>query len=172
MLRKVLSKVNSFLSYLAPGQPIVPFRRALVISAGVGLIVFVITALNYAYGAADTPELILMTIFGVTALLIFLFPNSKLYAPLSILESNLLATCVAFVCIYLFSSLALGIVFSILGTILGLYLLGCMHPPALFLSIVLVMLRPDSAVLALSIILVDTLLLSLASHLYRIYLKR
>ena len=172
MLRKLISRLNSFLDHLAPSQPKVPLQKSLSISLGVGLTLFLIIFLNHAYGALNTPESMVTAVFGVTALLIFLFPGSKLYSPTAILEANLLAVCFGFACVYLFSAISLGIAIAVLGTILGLYFLGCMHPPALFLAAVIVLARVDRFEFAIHPILVDSLIVALASYLNQILLVR
>jgi len=172
MLRKLISRLNSFLDLLAPGQPSMPLRKSLLISLGVGLTLFLIVFLNHAYGALSMPESMVVAVFGVTALLIFLFPCSKLYSPATILEANLLASCLGFACVYLFSEISLGVTIAIIGTVFGLYFLGCMHPPALFLAALIVLARVDSLDFAFYPILIDSLILALASYLSQIFLVR
>jgi CBS domain-containing membrane protein len=171
MLRTLIAKLSSFLDRLSQEQPVVPVRKALAISLGVGAILFIIVFINRAYGSMSSSESMVLAVFGVSALCIFLFPDSKLYSPFIILEANLLATSIAFVSVYLFSNLTIGIIFASFSTILGLYLLGCMHPPALFLAIVLVIAKVDSLNFAFYPVFVDSLMLTLASYLYRQYLK-
>ena len=171
MLRKLLQKMVSFLDRLAPGQPSVPLRKALSISIGVGLTLFAIVFLNQAYGTLSSDESMVVAVFGVSALLIFLYPKSKLYAPLTILEANLFASCIAFACVYLFSAPLLGLTIAILSTILGLYLLGRIHPPALFLAMVIVIARVNNFDFLFYPVLVDSSILALASYLNRSFLK-
>jgi len=78
MLRKLLQKILSFLDRLAPGQPSVPLRKALSISIGVGLTLFAIVFLNQAYSTLNSDESMVLAVFGVSALLIFIYPTSKL----------------------------------------------------------------------------------------------
>ena len=171
MLRKLLQKILFFLDRLAPGQPSVPLRKVLSISFGVGLTLFVIVFLNQAYGTLSSEESMVLAVFGVSALLIFLYPKSKLYAPSTILEANLFASCIAFACVYLFSVPLLGLTIAILSTILGLYLLGRIHPQALFLAVVIVMARVNNFVFLFYPVLVDSSILALASYLNRSFLK-
>jgi Mg/Co/Ni transporter MgtE len=49
----------------------VPLRKALSISIGVGLTLFVIVFLNQAYGTLSSDESMVVAVFGVSALLIF-----------------------------------------------------------------------------------------------------
>jgi CBS domain-containing membrane protein len=171
MLRKLLHKMISFLDRLAPGQSSVPLRKALSISIGVGLTLFVIVFLNQAYGTLSSDESMVAAVFGVSALLIFLYPKSKLYAPLAIFEANLFAACIAFACVYLFSTLLLGLTIAILSTILGLYFLGRIHPPALFLGVVIVMARVNNVDFLFYPVLVDSSILALASYLNHSFLR-
>ena len=161
----------SFLDRLAPGQSSVPLRKALSISIGVGLTLFVIVFLNQAYGTLSSDESMVVAVFGVSALLIFLYPKSKLYAPLAIFEANLFAACIAFACVYLFSTLLLGLTIAILSTILGLYFLGRIHPPALFLGVVIVMARVNNVDFLFYPVLVDSSILALASYLNHSFLR-
>ncbi|QKM64389.1 hypothetical protein DCO17_03520 [Polynucleobacter tropicus] len=172
MLQKFIAKLNSYLDRIAPGQPVVQWRRALVISAGVGIAVLAIEFMNLAYGTLGVSESMVLAVFGVTALLIFLFPNSMMYSPLTILEANLFASFVALTCVYIMPIPILGLIICMLCTTLGLYLLNCIHPPAFFLGVVIVMAGVDSLDFAFYPLMVDSLLLSLASYLYRSYLNR
>jgi CBS domain-containing membrane protein len=171
MLRKLLQKMISFFDRLVPEQPSMPLRKALSISIGVGLTLFAIVFLNQAYGTLSADESMVLAVFGVSALLIFLYPKSKLYAPLTILEANLLASCTALACVYLFSAPLLGSTIAVLSTILGLYLLGRIHPPALFLAVVIVMARVNNFDFLFYPVLVDSSILALASYLNRSFLK-
>jgi CBS domain-containing membrane protein len=107
----------------------------------------------------------------VSALLISIYPKSKLYAPVMILEANLLASCIAFACVYLFSATLLSLTIAILSTILGLYLLGRIHAPALFLVVVMVIARVNNVDFLFYPVLVDSSILALASYLNRSFLK-
>lgn len=172
MLQKFIAKLNSYLDRLAPEQPIVPWRKALIISIGVGITLFVIAFLNLTYGSLEHDGSIVLAVFGVSALLIFLFPSNQLYSPLVILEANLLASFIALTCVFLFPMSALGLIVSIFCTTLGLYFLKCMHPPAFFLGVVIVITGIDSLGFAFYPIMVDSAILSLASYLYRAFVKR
>ena len=172
MLQKLIAKLISYLDRLAPGQPVVPWRKAMTMSIGVGVTVFAIEFLNLADGALEFKESMVLVVFGVSALMIFLYPNSKMYSPLVILEANLLASFVALTCVYLLPTPVMGMIVSMFCTALGLYFLNCMHPPAFFLGAVIVIVGVDSLDFAFYPVMVDTLLLCLVSHLYRTYLKR
>jgi CBS domain-containing membrane protein len=157
MLKKLIAKLISCLDHLAPGQPVVSWRKALTISIGVGVTIFTIEFLNLADGALEFKEWMVIVVFGVSALMIFLYPNSKMYSPLVILEANLLASFVALTCAYLLPTPLIGMIVAIFCTVLGLYFLNCMHPPAFFLGAVIVIAGVDSLDFAFYPVMVDTL---------------
>jgi CBS domain-containing membrane protein len=161
-----------YINRIAPRQDQYSWFDRLRVSIGVGLTIFAITLLNLLWGDMTQDENMVTAVFGVSALFIFLFPNSKFFSPLALIEANLLASCVAFICVYLISSISVGISVAVIGTIVGMYLLGCMHPPAVFLSIFIVMTGTHSYDFALHPVLADSLVLALASYLNQALLKR
>jgi len=142
------------------------------VSIGVGLTVLVIAFFHHLWGSMTQDESMVTAVFGVSALCIFLFPHSKFFAPLTLVEANLLAACVAFICVYLTASISVGIPLAVIGSIVGMYLLGCMHPPAVFLSIFIVLAGTNSYDFALHPVLADSIVLALASLLNQVLMKR
>lgn len=142
------------------------------VSIGVGVTVLLIATFNHLLGGLTLEENMVTAVFGVSALCIFLFPNSRLYSPLILIEGNLIASCIAFICVYIFPSTSLGILFTIAGTLSGMYLLKCIHPPAIFLSIFIVISGTKSYDFAIHPILVDSLILVIASFFNKALVKK
>jgi CBS domain-containing membrane protein len=171
-MKNIFNKLINFFNEIAPPQGQYSWFDRLRVSIGVGLTILVIAFFNHLWGDMTQDENMVTAVFGVSALCIFLFPNSKFFSPLTLIEANLLASCVAFICVYLISSISVGIPVAIIGTIVGMYLLGCMHPPAVFLSIFIVMAGTNSYDFAWHPVLVDSLVLVLASFLNKALIKR
>jgi CBS domain-containing membrane protein len=169
MIHSLIKKITEIFDRLTSDQPRYPIRDVLRISFGAGTTLFVILIFNWLLGGLSDEESMILAVFGVSAFLIFLFPNSKLFSPFVLLEANLLAACIAFVCVYVFSNLVIGIFVSALGTILGLYLLRCIHPPAVFLSIFIVMAGVSGYGFAIYQVLVDSIVLAIASFINKKY---
>ena len=93
------------------------------VSIGVGVTVLSIATLNHLFGGLTPEENMVTAVFGVSALCIFWFPDSCLFSPLVLIEANLMASCVAFICVYVFPSNSMGILFAVAGTMGGMYLL-------------------------------------------------
>ena len=171
-MKNIFRKLINFFNEIAPPQGQYSWFDRLRVSIGVGLTILVIAFFNHLWGDMTQDENMVTAVFGVSALCIFLFPNSKFFSPLTLIEANLLASCVAFICVYLISSISVGIPVAVIGTIVGMYLLGCMHPPAVFLSIFIVMAGTNSYDFAWHPVLVDSLVLVLASFLNKALIKR
>jgi CBS domain-containing membrane protein len=127
--------------------------------------------MNRLWGDMTQDENMVTAVFGVSALCIFLFPDSKFFAPLVVIEANLLASCIAFICVYICPWVSIGIPFAVIGTLVGMYLLECIHPPAVFLSVFIVMAGTNSYDFALHPVLADSIVLTIASFLNQILMK-
>lgn len=162
-MRKYLDKFLNFVNRIAPPQGNYSWFDKLRVSLGVGITILLIAYFNYLWGDMTTDENMVTAVFGVSALCIFLFPQSKYFSPLVLLEANLYASCVAFICVFIFPTTYLGIPFALLACVAGMNLLGCMHPPAAFLSIFIVMAGTASYDFALHPVLVDSFVLAIVS---------
>lgn len=83
-----------------------------------------------------------------------------------------MASCVAFICVYVFPSNSMGILFAVAGTMGGMCLLKCIHPPAVFLCIFIVLSGTKSYDFAIHPILVDSLILAVASFINKALVKK
>ena len=171
-MKNFFSKLIGLFNEIAPSQGQYSWFDRLRVSLGVGFTILVIALMNHLWGDMTQDENMVTAVFGVSALCIFLFPESKFFTPLVVIEANLLASCIAFICVYLFPSVSIGIPFAIIGTMVGMYLLGCIHPPAVFLSIFIVMAGTNSYDFALHPVLADSIVLALASLLNQVLMKR
>lgn len=171
-MKNFFSKVISLFNEIAPPQGQYSWFDKLRVSIGVGFTILVMALMNHLWGDMTQDENMVAAVFGVSALCIFLFPESKFFTPLVVIEANLLASCIAFICVYIFPWVSIGIPFAVIGTMVGMYLLGCIHPPAVFLSIFIVMAGANSYDFALHPVLADSIVLALASFLNQVLMKR
>jgi CBS domain-containing membrane protein len=171
-MKNFFSKLIGLFNEIAPSQGQYSWFDKLRVSIGVGITILVMVLMNHLWGDMTQDENMVTAVFGVSALCIFLFPESKFFTPLVVIEANLLASCIAFVCVYLFPSVSIGIPFAIIGTVVGMYLLECIHPPAVFLSIFIVMAGTNGYDFALHPVLADSIVLALASLLNQVLMKR
>lgn len=170
-MKNIFSKFLNLINQIAPPQGKYSWFDKLRVSLGVGFTILVIAFFNHLWGDMTADENMVTAVFAVSALCLFLYPDSKFFSPLVLLEANLLASCVAFICVYVVPTPYLGIVIASLGTIAGMYYLGCIHPPAVFLSIFIVMAGTNSYDFALHPVLADSFVLAIASLLNKRLIK-
>ena len=171
-MKNFFSRVISLFNEIAPPQGQYSWFDKLRMSIGVGFTILVMALMNHLWGDMTQDENMMTAVFGVSALCIFLFPESKFFAPLVVIEANLLASCIAFICVYIFPWVSIAIPFAVIGTMVGMCLLGCIHPPAVFLSIFIVIAGTNSYDFALHPVLADSIVLALASFLNQVLMKR
>jgi len=171
-MKNLFTRLRDLLNRIAPSQGDYSWVDKLRISVGVGLTVLAISFFNHLWGDLTPEENMLTAVFGVSAFCIFLFPSSKFFSPIVLLEANLLASCVAFICVLAVPTIYLGIPLAIIGTIAGMYFLGCIHPPAIFLSLFIVMADTSSYDFALHPVLADSFILAIASYVNKAVIKR
>jgi CBS domain-containing membrane protein len=170
-MKKLFNKLINFFNKIAPPQDKYSWSERIRVSLGVGVTILVIAFMNHLWGDMTQDENMITAVFGVTALCIFLFPDSKFFSPLVLIEANLIAACVAFICVYIFPWASIGILFAVIGTLIGMYLLGCIHPPAVFLSIFIVLAGTSSYEFALHPVLADSIVLGLAGYLNQAFIN-
>lgn len=170
-MKNFFAKLRYFINRIAPSQGNYSWTDKFRVSIGVGLTVLAISFFNHLWGDLTPEENMVTAVFGVSALCIFLFPDSKFFTPLVLLEANLLAACVAFICVLALPTIYLGIPLATIGTIAGMYFLGCMHPPAAFLSFFIVMAGTSSYDFALHPILADSFVLAIAGYINKEIIK-
>lgn len=171
-MKNFLARLRELINAIAPSQDGYSWADKFRVSIGVGLTVLAIAFFNHLWGDLSPEENMVTAVFGVSALCLFLFPDSKFFAPVVLLEANLLAACVAFICVLVMPTIYLGAPIAIIGTIVGMYFLGCIHPPAVFLSLFIVMADTSSYDFALHPILADSFILVIASYLNKVITKR
>ena len=170
-MKKLFNKLINFFNKIAPPQDKYSWSERVRVSLGVGVTILVIAFMNHLWGDMTQDENMITAVFGVTALCIFLFPDSKFFSPLVLIEANLMAASVAFICVYIFPWASIGILFAVIGTLIGMYLLGCIHPPAVFLSIFIVLAGTSSYEFALHPVLADSIVLGLAGYLNQAFIN-
>ena len=94
-MKNFFAKLVSLFNQIAPPQGNYSWFDRLRISLGVGLTVLAISFFNHLWGDLTQEENMVTAVFSVSALCIFLFPRSKFFSPIILLEANLLAACVA-----------------------------------------------------------------------------
>jgi CBS domain-containing membrane protein len=75
-MKNIFNKLINFFNEIAPPQGQYSWFDKLRVSIGVGVTILVIAFLNHLWGDMTQDENMVTAVFGVSALCIFLFPDS------------------------------------------------------------------------------------------------
>ena len=161
---KNLLKRYSF--YLGGDQPHVPWieRIRSVVGAFIGLML-VLTTAKYLGELSGLDEW-LMASLGASALLVFALPGSPMAQPWAVIAGNTLSALVGISCLHLIGQPLLALPAAAALSILGMFILRCLHPPAAAVSLIVVLGHIGSYRYALFPVMVDSILLILAGAVY------
>ena len=134
---KNLIKHYSF--YLGGDQPEVSWQERLRSCAGalVGLmLVFTIAKLLGELAGIDEW---LMASLGASALLVFALPGSPMAQPWAVIGGNTLSALIGIICFHLIGMPMFALPAAVAISILGMFMLRCLHPPAAAVALIVVL---------------------------------
>jgi CBS domain-containing membrane protein len=125
--------------YFGGDQPAVSWRERLrsVLGAFLGLLL-VIAAAKYLGELSGISEW-LMASLGASALLVFALPGSPMAQPWAVVGGNTLSACIGILCFHLISMPMLALPAAVAFSILGMFMLRCLHPPAAAVALIVVL---------------------------------
>jgi CBS domain-containing membrane protein len=161
---KHLLKHYSF--YLGGDQPQVSWVERIRSAAGafIGL-VLVLTIAKYLGELSNLDEW-LMASLGASALLVFALPQSPMAQPWAVIAGNTLSALVGVATIHFVSEPLLALPLAASLSILGMFILRCLHPPAAAVALIVVLGQVMHFRYALFPVMVDSVLLVLAGAVY------
>jgi len=161
---KYLIKRYSF--YLGGDQPQVTWIERFRSSCGafVGLML-VLTIAKYLGKISGLDEW-LMASLGASALLVFALPGSPMAQPWAVIAGNTLSALVGITVANLISEPLLAMPIAVAFSILGMFILRCLHPPAAALALIAVLEHVIHYRFAVFPVMVDSVLLVLAGAVY------
>lgn len=161
---KYLVKRYSF--YLGGDQPHVSWAERLRSCAGalVGLmLVFTVAKL---LGELTGIDEWLMASLGASALLVFALPGSPMAQPWAVIAGNTLSALVGITVFILIPEPLLAMPIAASLSILGMFILRCLHPPAAAVALIVVLGHVTHYRYAVFPVMVDSVLLVLAGAIY------
>jgi CBS domain-containing membrane protein len=152
--------------YFGGDQPTVSWTERLRSSLGafIGLML-VFTTAKYLGELSGIDEW-LMASLGASALLVFALPGSPMAQPWAVIAGNTLSALIGISCFHLIGQPLLALPAAASLSILGMYILRCLHPPAAAVSLIVVLGHIGSYRYALFPVMVDSSLLILAGAVY------
>lgn len=161
---KYLVKYYSF--YLGGDQPPVNWLERLrsVMGAFIGL-ALVLTAAKFL-GELNAIDEWLMASLGASALLVFALPGSPMAQPWAVIAGNTLSAVVGITCANWIAVPLLALPLAASLSILGMFILRCLHPPAAAVAMIAVLGHILHYRYALFPVFIDSVLLVLAGAIY------
>ena len=161
---KYLKKHYAF--YLGGDQPAVSWAERLrsVIGAFLGLLL-VFTLAKYLGEWGGINEW-LMASLGASALLVFALPGSPMAQPWAVIAGNTLSSLIGISCFHLVGEPLLALPLAAALSILGMFILRCLHPPAAAVALIVVLGEIGRYRYAFFPVMVDSILLILTGVVY------
>ena len=161
---KYLIKRYSF--YFGGDQPHVSWAERLRSSTGalVGLML-VFTVAKLLGELAEIDEW-LMASLGASALLVFALPGSPMAQPWAVIAGNSLSALVGITVFILIPEPLLAMPIAASLSILGMFILRCLHPPAAAVALIVVLGHITHYRYAIFPVMVDSILLVMAGAIY------
>jgi CBS domain-containing membrane protein len=161
---KYLLKRYSF--YLGGDQPVVSWTERFRSSCGafVGLML-VLTLAKYLGDLSGIDEW-LMASLGASALLVFALPGSPMAQPWAVIAGNTLSALIGIATVHWISEPLLAMPIAAAASILGMFALRCLHPPAAAVALIAVLSHVAQYRYAIFPVMVDSVLLVMAGALY------
>lgn len=152
--------------YLGGDQPAVPWVERLrsVFGAFIGLML-VLTMAKYLGELSGLDEW-LMASLGASALLVFALPGSPMAQPWAVVAGNTLSALVGIAIIHVVQDPLLAMPLAASLSILGMFILRCLHPPAAAVALIVVLGQVMHYRYAFFPVMVDSILLVLAGAVY------
>ena len=152
--------------YLGGDQPHVNWFERTRSVAGAFLGLLVVFLIAKFLGELSGLNEWLMASLGASALLVFALPQSPMAQPWAVIAGNTLSAIVGISVTHLFGEPLLAMPLAVSLSILGMFMLRCLHPPAAAVALIAVVGHIFHYRYAFFPVMVDSCLLVLAGALY------
>ncbi|OYY14336.1 MAG: HPP family protein [Polynucleobacter sp. 24-46-87] len=166
MRHQFRNSIKRYFFYLGGDQPQVPWieRIRSVAGAFIGLMLVLTTA--KFLGELSGLDEWLMASLGASALLVFALPGSPMAQPWAVIAGNTVSALIGIATIHLVGEPLLAMPLAASLSILGMFILRCLHPPAAAVALIVVLGHVMHFRYAFFPVMVDSLLLVLAGAVY------
>ena len=158
--------IKHYSFYLGGDQPEVKWSERLCSVTGAFLGLLTVFVIAKYLGELSGVNEWLMASLGASALLVFALPGSPMAQPWAVIAGNTLSALIGISCFHLIGEPLLALPLAASLSILGMFILRCLHPPAAAVSLIVVLGHIGSYRYALFPVMVDSILLILTGAIY------
>jgi CBS domain-containing membrane protein len=152
--------------YLGGDQPAVGWHERLRSCLGAFIGLMLVLTIDKALGELSGLDEWLMASLGASALLVFAMPSSLMGQPWAVIAGNTMSALVGITTANLISEPLLAMPIAAALSILGMFILRCLHPPAAAVALIAVLGHVLHYRYTLFPVMVDSILLVIAEALY------
>ena len=161
---KYLIKRYSF--YFGGDQPPVAWNERFRSSCGAFIGLMLVFTLAKYFGELSGIDEWLMASLGASALLVFALPGSPMAQPWAVIAGNTLSALIGITAANLIKEPLLAMPIAAAASILGMFILRCLHPPAAAVALIAVLAHVINYRYAFFPVMVDSILLVIAGAIY------
>ena len=161
---KTILKKYSF--YFGGDQPAVTWLERLRSVVGAFLGLFIVIAAAKWLGEFSGIDEWLMASLGASALLVFVLPQSPMAQPWAVIAGNTLSALVGISVVHLVGEPLIALPLAASLSILGMFILRCLHPPAAAVALIAVLGEVMHYRYAFFPVMIDSILLVMVGAVY------
>ena len=160
------SRLQRYFFYLGGDQPSVSWKERLRSVFGAFLGLLLVFAAAQQLGELSGIDEWLMASLGASALLVFALPQSPMAQPWAVIAGNTISAFIGVSCAIAIHAPLLALPAAASLSILGMFMLRCLHPPAAAVALIAVLGGITHYRYAFFPVMVDSVMLILAGALY------
>lgn len=158
--------IKRYSFYLGGDQPPVSWAERLRSSCGAFVGLILVLTIAKSLGELSGIDEWLMASLGASALLVFALPSSPMAQPWAVIAGNTLSALIGISCLHLIGEPLLAMPIAASLSILGMFLLRCLHPPAAAVALIAVLGHVTHYRYAIFPVFIDSVLLVIAGAIY------
>lgn len=166
MKKSIQLRLKRVSFYFGGDQPHVAWVERLRSVVGTFIGLALVLALAKYLGELSGLDEWLMASLGASALLVFALPQSPMAQPWAVIAGNTISALVGISVIHVISEPLIAMPLAASLSILGMFVLRCLHPPAAAVSLIVVLGHVMHYRYAIFPVMVDSILLILAGAIY------
>ena len=152
--------------YFGGDQPHVPWNERIRSVGGAFLGLMLVFTIAKSLGEMSGINEWLMASLGASALLVFALPSSPMAQPWAVIAGNTLSALIGISCFHLIGMPLLALPAAAALSILGMFILRCLHPPAAAVALIVVLGQIGHYRYAFFPVMIDSVLLIVAGAIY------